>query len=948
MATFKNPTREQVKEALRRIPTIQLRRAFFEGLKNPLWVEPLFSEGAFDSPPEPETTDDGLVRDVYWPEMDYLVRSARDVPQQVVNVLLKLSASTNADVKRGVFEIGGIVSPDQAARLEPLIKVWVPMGIGWRTDPRHVVTYGVNLLSSGTSRAGKRIVNAIFKPSDASDRKQPSFVLDDFWYEHELPRVVEALDSEGLNLALPWLVAWERRTGHFSDKSDISYFARESIRVRGDGSFDGVEQALIDAVRDLSIKAMAVNVEAATKSLLGSKMLLARKIAMFALGEVLQQESDEDLRCRMLNVAHSLLFDDASCEDSCRIDYAELARSAARTTGEPLEQLTQVFEPGPRESKEQLREWLKNDAADDDDLEVRVRDYQNRWKHRWLSAIGFEALPLPLRDQLARLDGEFGVINEPLRPSIRITSWVGPNSPITRDEMAAMSPIELITHLESWHVSGNRWGPEPSHQGQGRELSSLLTTNPKAVAGVTDLARRLRPTYLSAIFSGWDAAVRADLELDWAQAADTIEEVLLHDDASTFPPEGSSFDDDPDMRSSKDAAVGLLGKLVRRRTLNAIPDEIMLRFADLLITTAADEIALDEYNGLESESGMDPLTTSLNWQWPVRLRGLVHLLSWGGTATWHEAARSALEKELSYVDARGASGAVVGESIGRLLDAAPEWVTPRISQFFGAGANSSTQQQIALTTAMATHRYHPILFELLTPSMIAAINSGRPIDEGWSGNSNPLQRIGEWAIDAIICGHTSIDGPVPRAFFTAAPPQVRGGAIGHIAWTFMHASAVDDSIRDGLALLWDQRVAHIRTNPEDAQELSGFHWFVRSHKFAADWWLPRMKEAIELYPGMTSEQFMIGKDIASAADIDPRGALDVLKLLLKGRDANGVGTFDLTKNAIPMVIARSISYGDHDLSTEATTYMNSLGEMGHLTLRAEVNKLINGEVTQPI
>jgi hypothetical protein len=134
MATFKGPTKEQVREALRRIPTIQLRRAFFEGLKNPLWVEPLFAEGAFGSPPEPETTDDGLVRDTYWPEMDYLVRSACDVPQLVVDVVLKLLASNNADVKRGVFELGAIIPPDQAARLEPLIKAWVPRAsVGGRT-----------------------------------------------------------------------------------------------------------------------------------------------------------------------------------------------------------------------------------------------------------------------------------------------------------------------------------------------------------------------------------------------------------------------------------------------------------------------------------------------------------------------------------------------------------------------------------------------------------------------------------------------------------------------------------------------------------------------------------------------------------------------------------------------------------------------------------------------
>ena len=76
MTEYRPPTEEQIREAVRRILTPQLRRAFFEGLKNPLWVEPLAKEGAFSAPPEPESTDDGLVRDIYWPEIDYLIRGS--------------------------------------------------------------------------------------------------------------------------------------------------------------------------------------------------------------------------------------------------------------------------------------------------------------------------------------------------------------------------------------------------------------------------------------------------------------------------------------------------------------------------------------------------------------------------------------------------------------------------------------------------------------------------------------------------------------------------------------------------------------------------------------------------------------------------------------------------------------------------------------------------------
>ena len=47
---------------------------------------------------------------------------------------------------------------------------------------------------------------------------------------------------------------------------------------------------------------------------------------------------------------------------------------------------------------------------------------------------------------------------------------------------------------------------------------------------------------------------------------------------------------------------------------------------------------------------------------------------------------------------------------------------------------------------------------------------------------------------------------------------------------------------------------------------------------------------------------MIGKEVASAADVDSRMAFDVLKLLLEVRDEHGLASYDLTLNAVPMVL----------------------------------------------
>jgi hypothetical protein len=125
--------------------------------------------------------------------------------------------------------------------------------------------------------------------------------------------------------------------------------------------------------------------------------------------------------------------------------------------------------------------------------------------------------------------------------------------------------------------------------------------------------------------------------------------------------------------------------------------------------------------------------------------------------------------------------------------------------------------------------------------MIGTIRTEQPIVAGWRTQFDPLQRIGDWVINAIIRGHDTIEDALAHEFFSVVSPKIRGDALGYVGWAFMHAQTVDDPIRDRLAELWDSRVAHVRAHPEDIEELIGFCWFVKSHKFALAWWLPRLK-----------------------------------------------------------------------------------------------------------
>jgi len=406
------------------------------------------------------------------------------------------------------------------------------------------------------------------------------------------------------------------------------------------------------------------------------------------------------------------------------------------------------------------------------------------------------------------------------------------------------------------------------------------------------------------------------------------------------------MDDDTDFRLAKSAAVGLLEELVKKRENVSIPDEAVGRFAGILIAETTDEAAWNEYDSYErDENGWDPLTISLNWQWPKRVRGLFYLATRDKEAAWKSEAFNAIEFELARQDRHGAGRAVLGENFGRLFNDSPDWLKARLETYFGTKDAISVEQQVALTTAMATHYYHRELLNLLSDPIIAAIVVRDGLVSGWRSESNAQQRIGEWVIAAVIYGHRTMDDELVQSFFNNASAKARGDAMAHVAWSFFRADRVDDSIRDRFAELWDARIEHVRDHPNDSEELLGIYWCAKGGKFDASWWLSRLLGALQLEPGVATERYMIGKELAEASVDDPRTALEVLKLLLDGRDEDGMVSHDLTRNAVPVVIAGAIASADEDLSRDAEKYMNDLGAKGNLRLEADVKAVLDGAVT---
>lgn len=950
MSSYTVPTDDQVQRALRRLTSYQLRRAFYEGLKNPHWVGALAHAGAFSDPPEPELANDGYVRETFWPEVAYLINVGPQAPTDVVDVLRTFGASHNSWVRRALFTIGSQIPAAEAVRLKPVVRNWESSGFGWRTDPHDLVSFAVNLIEGGETGFGISFANRLFRPRETEECPgDPVADLKEHWYSEELPRLVEVLGDRALMTVLPWLAEHERIAGHVGEGFDHSGFGRALISDRR-GSNDKMSDALVDAVRDASIDSFLQDPEATTAILARYPILIVRRIALYALSEAIRRHLERGGATSGLISASVAMLDDEKCRDAqALVEFVKLAKAVGTVSSDGLTVLRRALDEGQYSQVEAQRitERLRGRGEVVSEIQAQIEDWQEDWRHRVLSGVGRDLLPADLQERLDALDAGRGVLSDPIVPTFQVIGWVGPNSPIALEDMRAMGSLELVAHLETWHDQGEGWGPEPSHEGQARVLSEVMSMCPAALGDEQRIVQRLRPTYVRAILSGWEAAWRAERELPWPQLFDVVAGVLDHADASDFPTEGNRFDDDPDFREAKKTAVRLLVQLAQSASASTVPNQYLQTIATLLLESLRDETSWREFveTAQDPGEGWDPLTVSLNWMWPIQLRGLINLVALGADAGCYAEALHALEQQLEREDPTGASRAVLGEGLGKLHSHAPDWLDQHMSEYFGTGEGVDRNQQVAVTTAVAMHYYHPALYGLLAGPMIALLNTNDEIAVGWGrGGGTSLQRIGEWVAGGIIRGQVGPEDPLRKAFFAGAPAETRGDAIGHIAWSFMHADAVDETIRDRLADLWDERVQHVRAHQDDKGELKDFYWFIRCDKFPSSWWLPRLKEALDLDSELETHG-MIGEQLAAAAAQFPREALDALALLLKPDDTPFRDNYDLRAEALAPVIAACLDSGSPQLANEARALMNLMGARGELDLEQRVQALRDGRAT---
>lgn len=958
MSDWTTPTSEEVSGVVGYLVDDNLRRQFFAELQNPTWVAPLDELKVFDDVPPVWEDEEGVARARPWSEGEYLARMAAAQPDLVTRILLRQPDSDNPWVNTVVLDAALELPPGHAAPLAKKVAGAIRRGWSW-VDPQAVVRLA-DLVATTDSGVVRDLLAALFEPRAGGEeatalgtRTGVTAAIDDYWYRELAPHAVPllaGLGMKGLKLATGWLL---KAVEISASPQDLGALWRPSIAPHEQNfDLDEIMNALIDMVHGVAAAVAAEgSLREVVEFLRARDLPLTSRIAVEVTAQLVQRDPEPD----SLDVARQLLLDESLLDMDGRPEYVHLARALL-----------------PRSSQEDIAEWqtLVDDETwqGPDDLmrriaagwegnldtvtEEEIARVRRRMTYRLLLPLG-EALPTAHRETLAELRAEFGELGHPEFVSYS-SSFVGPNSPVDHVALGELQPSELFAFLRDFQPDG-RGAMGSSVEGLARELAVVAEHKPEVITAVVDHLLELPRSYVRAALSGWAKAIPAgfdpplpvwDLMTELAAAHDGGDEIDVDFDA-----------DDPTWRWAQRSALDLVSAYVERLD-HLTAEDARQTWAVVAPLTGHPDPTTDHEERYGGDN-MDPLTLSLNTTRPAALRVAIEVL---GKLEVGSADTFALRGEILDVLARHASpdddpslavAAVFGESLGRLAHLDLDWVNARADLLLDVLSDdpvTRARADVVVSVALRVYRTSPGIIALLRVPMKAMFSPTYETTEhveGWRGRRRAVVDAATHMLRAYVLGFVDEDDPLVAQLTTAdAAPGLFAEALGQLGWEVMHAlrddgpdGGVAPGVIDRAKRLIDKRVEAIQQGDADSSVLTGFYWWIRAGAYDPSWWLPILRLAAT-DPGFDPKG-LLGEALATAADSYPELALDAFEALRKRSD--GWERYDMLRHA-PRILAAAIRNGNDATRRRARDVLDELGRSGHLSILADVDRLI-GDVT---
>lgn len=951
MKSWKKPTLEEVSQTISKLNRLEHRRYFFDHLNNPEWIEPLLDKGFFCSPPPAqENIQQGSIFFPPWPDSAYLARMAKHRPELVCEIIQKYGSTDNSAVIADFLTAALNMPAEVAAKLIAKVIAWVDSGKQMRI-PTLIGRLASHLAKGNKYEESLKVAEVLLDFSvvkEESRGRLSNEVMPKYdWYLYEeiikkiYPDLVNACGEDALALLCRLLnkaLEAERNPEEQESKSqDFSHIWRHVVESSNHVSQeikDFLITGIVQSAKNISEKSPA-NLSVALKVLEQFKWVIFSRISFSLLNHYSSVSETQRIE--------AILIDDQYFDkDDFYHEYYELLKKHFSTISKTAQELI------IKRISEKDFSYLKTDYDYPDD-QVLVR--REKWQIEHL-----EPIAPYLADQIKRhYDELISKHGDPEHVGFYSSMpqvWMGPESPISSQDLESKTPQELVEYLRSWDPPRTKmFGP--SKRGLGQILDGIIAKDPeKYIPFIMQLTTVQEPTYISSTISGLRNAINQGKTFSWEPVIQLCLWVLENQDQipPRDPAQVDEHDIDPDWTWTKHSIASLfynalsssnkdekalypfkdrIWKILEQ--LSEDPNPAMAdeeRYSDsknydsLAINSVRGEAlqavinySLWQYRKLEAEIGKEKLQ-----------KGCFDLLP---------EVKRVLERHLDKAhDPLIAMHTVYGQWLPWIVLLDKSWAKTSLGLIFPTAEDNLKYRKAAWKTYIKYSSPYNNVFEVMKGEYNFWI-SKLPGEDPKEDNAKQLaQHLMTFYWRGLL------ELKDLQNFFELASPETRSEATAFMGLSLRREEEeIPEKILLRFRNFWEHRLSIIKKTfvfESHFHEIDAFAWWFESMAFDLDWGFQQLRNALELirYPQHDTILLDVFKTLSADETLEEKYLgymLDCLDIMIRsdaGRSRSQWWYWD-AEIILEQVMLR---VQDETVRTKAKKLINFIGVLGHSTI----------------
>lgn len=901
---------------------------FFSKLDSSDWIGPLAAQGFFATPP-PAIREGGYIRLPFWPESKFLARVANKAPVEVLERFLKIPDTENARIYEDMAEAALAMPMEVAVKLADRLARVATAPYSFSL-PEHLTSLALRLCAEGFTQEGMRLLAALLSLQTSEDgsgayrENSPSPKIS----VHEFESTTKKLVPELANLVgLEALKLLSRVAKEYFDLSigdgknayDFTWMERPAIEDHQQNWQHGILDPIIEAVRDAALHLRkAASLSEIVSVLEEPGVPILRRVAMHVVA-VTEEPPPDLLRTYLVNQENY---------NSNALHHEYFVLSERHFGKLSIGDQGHVFawidaEDDPEEVKKQSAGYGREFTDD---------EAKSAASYRKLAHL------TPVKDHLTgerqaeyeRLLARHGPPQHPDFLSYHGEFRVGDVSPIDAEELASMSPDQIVSYLQTWQPVGDSFDA-PTMEGLAHRLESCVKANPGPFADAASQFKGLDPTYVRSVLGGIEQTVRDNRKPHWPPLLDLAAWAMDQVDPSGGQATPSR-DKDPGWSWTRKQvasllASGLSGQLVE-------PD-ISLRETvwSIIAALANDPDPTPDHEATYGGSNMSPSMLALNTTRGTAIRAVVHYLLWVFRSAPKDEfalakvpeAEAVLEGHLGVsADPSLAVRSVYGQYAPWLAMMDEHWFVTVRDTIFDQSAGMEEYWHAAWDTYITHCKPFDQMLGLLDSKYRHAIDRTTQTTQ----DSGPWDATASLGVHILVFyGRKQLDlrqDSLIDYYLERTTPLGRKKGLGELGHDFFHNAAnVNPEFSGRFVPVWDLLIERAAQRPPNAREdLAAFGWWFSSGVLPLPWSQQALLRVLELAPSIDLAHAVIER-LAEHAPTYPAEALRALELLFEQQSERMDFSYERTE--VMLILRQALS---SPASEKAADFVHRLGSAG--------------------